>query len=184
MKACVQQAGLPSAGGDFELIVLGFGSNRGRRFYYIKKAIEKLSLSGDFNLIAVSGLYETEPWGFKNQKKFINCIVAGLTNLKPYAFFKVIKTIENKLGRLHRKKWREREIDIDILFYGKNVYKTGRLIIPHPVLQKRNFVLVPLSEIMPEFVHPVLGKSIRHLLKISEDTAGVSKYHRELPVGK
>lgn len=167
-------------GRDFELVVLGFGSNRGRRFDYIKKAVEKLSLSGDFNLIAVSNLYETEPWGFKNQKKFLNCTAAGLTKLVPAGFFRLIKKTERELGRIHRRKWREREIDIDILFYGSEVIKTQKIVIPHPQLHKRNFVLMPLNEIMPAFVHPVLRKTAAQLLRHSKDTTGVSLYHRQL----
>jgi 2-amino-4-hydroxy-6-hydroxymethyldihydropteridine diphosphokinase len=167
-------------GRDFELVVLSFGSNRGRRFNYVKNAVEKLSLSGDFNLIAVSNLYETEPWGFKNQKKFLNCTAAGLSKLNLGAFFGLIKNIECQLGRVPGKKWREREIDIDLLFYGTSILKTGRLVIPHPYLHERNFVLVPLTEMMPSFVHPLLGKTIRQLLKQSKDKTGVRLYHRQL----
>lgn len=165
---------------DFELVVLSFGSNKGNRYNYIKKAIKTLSLSGDFNLIAVSNLYETEPWGFKNQKKFLNCTGAGLTRLTPVAFLRLIKKTELELGRLYKYKWQEREIDIDILFFGSRVLSTEQLIIPHPRLHKRNFVLFPLKDIMPEFMHPVLRKTVIQLLKLAGDTAGVKLLKRQI----
>lgn len=130
-----------------ELVVLGLGSNVGNRYLNIKKAIRKISLSGDFNLIAVSSLYETEPWGYTNQRKFINCVIAGLTKAAPQNFLKLCKRTEKSLGRVKRKRWREREIDIDILFFGNRKLKIKNLIIPHPKIKKREFVLRGLKEL-------------------------------------
>lgn len=134
-----------------ELVVLGLGSNVGNRYLNIKKAIKEISLSGDFNLIAVSSLYETEPLGFINQRKFINCVIAGLTKSAPQKFLKLCKQTEKSLGRKKRGKWREREIDIDILFFGNRKYKSKNLAIPHPEIKKREFVLRGLREINYKF---------------------------------
>ena len=134
-----------------ELVVLGLGSNVGNRYLNIKKAIKEISLSGDFNLIAASSLYETEPWGFINQRKFINCVIAGLTKTTPQKFLKLCKQTEKSIGRIKRKRWREREIDIDILFFGNRKLKIKNLVIPHPEIKKREFVLRGLRELNIKF---------------------------------
>jgi len=159
-----------------ERIVFGLGSNVGRRLFNIRRAIREICISGKYSFLAHSRIYETEPWGFKDQNKFINCVLVCLTKRKPLEVIEDMIKIEKKLGRKKREKWREREIDIDILFYGNKVIKTGSILIPHTMIQSRNFVLKPLMDLMPDFVHPSLGKSIRTLYEKSEDQCKVKVY--------
>lgn len=156
-----------------ELIVLGFGSNLGRRFDNLRKAIKLISQSNNFNLLAVSPVYETEPWGYKKQNNFLNCIAAGFYREDEHNLFRELKSVEKKLRRKKTEKWHPRNIDIDILFFGNRMVKSKRLKIPHPYIQYRNFILKPLCDLMPDFIHPVLGKSVRSLYNQSKDKCKV-----------
>ncbi|MGH2574931.1 MAG: 2-amino-4-hydroxy-6-hydroxymethyldihydropteridine diphosphokinase [Ignavibacteria bacterium] len=163
-----------------EKVVLGIGSNLGRRLLNLKKAIELISESGDFNLLGVSGVYETEPWGYKKQNKFLNCSAAGFYRASPDKLFKMIKSIEKKLGRKKRKRWHSREIDIDILFFGSRIIKRGNIEIPHPQIQNRKFVLKPLLDLMPDYNHPLLKKKIRYLYRQTKDRGEVKLYKQQM----
>lgn len=160
-----------------EKIVLGFGSNVGNRLKLIQSAVKAVSLAG-FDVIALSSVYETEPWGNKAQNIFLNCCGVFLCRKTPIIALKTLKSIEKKLGRFERGKWQAREIDIDILFYGNRIIKSGKLVVPHPYLKERNFVLKPLVELMPGFVHPVYNKSIAELFKISKDSGKVKLFRK------
>lgn len=162
-----------------EKVVLGFGSNTGRRLRNIEAAVKEIALNEGFNILTLSSIYETEPWGYKNQRKFLNCAGAYLCRLNPLKLVKTIEKIEKKIGRIKRGKWKAREIDIDVLFYGKRVYKNKRLVIPHPFIHERNFVLKPLVELMPGFIHPKLNKNIRFLYLHSKDNCRVKLYKAE-----
>ena len=159
-----------------EKVVLGFGSNVGNRLKNIKNAVKEISLSGALDFLALSSVYEAEPWGYKNQRNFLNCVGVFLCRVSPVEMFKIIEKIEKKIGRIYRGKWKAREIDIDVLFYGKKVIKNANYTIPHPFIGERNFVLKPLVELMPEFIHPKLKKSINYLYLRSKDKGKVSLY--------
>lgn len=159
-----------------ETVVLGFGSNIGNRRNNIERAIKKISLTPGFDLLARSHFYETEPWGYKQQNKFLNSCAVYLCRLDPIEILKRIKAVERSVGRVKRGKWQAREIDIDILFYGSKIVSAGNLIIPHPFIQERNFVLKPLVEIMPGFIHPKIKKSIHYIYSHSKDECKVSLY--------
>lgn len=161
-----------------EKIVLGFGSNMGSRLNNIQSALKEISLTKGFNLIASSSVYETEPWGFKRQRKFLNFCSVFLCRLSPREVLKIIKSAEKRIGRIQRGKWQAREIDIDLLFYGNRIIKARNLIIPHPFLQERNFVLKPLVELMPGFIHPVFKKSIESIYNHSNDDCMVKEYNK------
>lgn len=150
-------------------LVLGLGSNVGNRARYLKKAVNEICALPGIGYLALSPVYETEPWGFKKQKKFLNCVLVCNCSLVPAMVLKLLKQAEKSLGRQYRGKWKQREIDIDILFCGEKIIKRGRLIVPHPFLHERNFVLKPLTDIMPGFIHPVLHRSIKYLFKHSPD---------------
>src|SRR6266498_1943535 len=124
-----------------ELAVLGFGSNLGRRLSNIRNALKLLSDSPSFNLLRISSVYETSPWGFKQQNNFLNCVAAGLWHSKCTELFNETREIEKNLGRKKEKKWRPRIIDIDILFFGNKKVKRKNLTVPHPGIPFRNFVL-------------------------------------------
>lgn len=158
---------------DMVKLVLGLGSNTGNRLNYLRQALRSISKDHGFSFLAASSVYETEPWGYKEQNIFFNMAAVFLCRLNPAEALRRLKRIETITGRLHRGKWQKREIDIDILFYGDKVIENGKLEIPHPFISYRNFVLVPLNEIMPEFIHPVNKKSIKYLYLHSPDTGNV-----------
>jgi len=163
-----------------ELAVLGLGSNLGNRLASLKKAVNNIYFMPGFDILAFSSVYETEPWGFKNQNNFLNCVIAGLYRSDAVSLFEKIKEIEKKLGRISRDRWHPREIDIDILFFGNKSFRSRNLVIPHPQIIDRNFVLVPLSEIMPCFVHPVFRKKIITLLNETNDKCKAVKTDKDL----
>ena len=153
--------------------VLGFGSNKGNRLLYLKKAVRQLSIADEFNLLSVSSVYESEPWGVSEQRKYYNCAAVFMCKLSASAMLRFIKDAEIRLGRTNFKKWAEREIDIDILFLGDTVINSAGLTVPHPYITERNFVLVPLCEIIPYFIHPVMLKTVSYLKNKSRDRGGV-----------
>ena len=157
-------------------MVLGLGSNIGNRQRYIKDTINMLSLKRNFLFIKVSGIYESEPWGFKNQNNFLNCVAVFLYRSDPQTLLKEIKEAEKNMGRTVSKKWHPREIDIDILFFGNKVLNNKSLMIPHPQIEFRNFVLIPLVQLMPGFVHPVTHKKLITLSSNSTDLCRVYGY--------
>jgi len=153
------------------IVYLSLGSNLGQRKRYIKKAIALLKKNPHFKTERLSSYYETEPTGFKNQPRFINLCLRAKTGLSPDELLKFVKEIEKKLGRKKRRRFGPREIDIDILFYGKKIIKRRDLIIPHPRLKNRLFVLQPLVEISPNLRHPISGLTMTKLLKVKKGQA-------------
>ena len=151
------------------------GSNIGNREKYFSEA-EKLILKEIGRIVKVSGLYETEPWGMKIKDFFLNKVIIVDTNFEPEIILEKILTIELKLGRKHSEiKYSSRTIDIDILFVDQQILNSETLIIPHPQIANRHFVLTPLAEVCPDFVHPVLSKSINQLLAECKDGLKVKK---------
>ena len=131
------------------------------------------------NIINFSKIYETEPWGEKNQKKFLNQVIKVKTKLTPLKLLKKCKKIEIKLGRVSCKKWGQRLIDLDILYFNNNIISTNRLIIPHQYIHKRKFVLTPLNDIDKNYLHPKLKLSNNALLKKCNDKKSVIEYGME-----
>ena len=125
--------------------------------------------------IAVSHVYQTEPWGNKDQQVFLNQVLKIETQLDPKQLLKTILEIENQMGRNRKIKWEPRIIDIDILFYDDQIINEEDLQVPHPLLHERRFTLIPLNEIASDFIHPKLHKSIKQLLEICEDNGIVEK---------
>ena len=149
-------------------IYLSIGSNKGNRYSQIKEAL-KLIREDLGEIISISKIYETKSWGFESEK-FLNLCIAIKSELSPDKLLFSINSIEEKIGRKRDlKKVNAREIDIDIIFYSNKIVNQEELIIPHPRLELRNFVLVPLSEIASDFVHPILLKSVKELLECSND---------------
>jgi len=148
-------------------LILSLGANLGDRETTLKNAISALVDVGIISDIKVSSIYETEPVGYIDQPAFLNMAVSGLTSLTPEIAIFLLKSTEYLFGRKHRERWHERELDIDIIFWGDEIIETEKIQIPHPRMHERNFVLDPISEIEPGFIHPVLGKSIKELLKIN-----------------
>ena len=144
------------------IVYLGLGSNLGEREKNCLRAIELLNQNG-LVVLKQSSLYETEPWGNTAQPLFINMAVEAVTDLEPADLLFLLKRIEKEMGRTETVKWAPRIIDLDILLYGDIVLNAGSLKIPHPLIEEREFVLRPLSEIAGTRIHPVLGKSIADL---------------------
>ena len=118
-----------------------------------------------------SNIYETQPWEVEGQENYYNQVLCVKTALEPAFLLHKCQIIEQKMGRIHGLKWEPRVIDIDILFFNELVIQEKDLDIPHPLLQKRNFVLKPLCEIAREWMHPVLDKTAQELLEICTDEA-------------
>ena len=165
-------------------VYLSIGSNIGDRIGYIKKALVALSKLPKTKITKISSLYETEPYGRKEQPWFVNIVVEMFTELSPVELFKKCKSIEAKLGRQVRERWAEREIDIDILLYDDLVISSEGFKIPHPDMHNRRFVLIPLSEIAPRVIHPLFKKSISELLIECKDTAKVIHIPEKIDIKK
>ncbi len=144
------------------LVHLGLGSNLGNRQDTLKQACVELE-SLPLLQFRVSPIYESEPLLKMPQPKYLNMVVCGLTELSPLELLKKCQQIENRLGRVRNEHWGSRTIDIDILAYGEECIDSEILKIPHPEMEKRSFVLVPLLELSPEWMHPKTGISIRML---------------------
>ena len=158
---------------------LCLGSNLGEREKNLTQALSLLSQ--EINLEKVSPAYETEPVGYKEQPLFLNLACQIITDLNPRELLLLAKTIERKMGRAPSRQINSpRLIDIDILFYDNRIIETQDLTIPHPRLPQRAFVLIPLADIAPNLVHPVLGKSIAELASNVQGNSGVKKYNREV----
>ena len=155
-------------------VYLGLGSNLGNRQDNLDKALDLLLQR--LRVDKISSVYETEPVGNVNQPRFLNLVCQAYTRLAPMELLSLAKGIESKLGRTFSKSNAPRPIDIDILFYGEQVMETPELIIPHPRLSERAFVLIPLAEIVPELVHPVSGKTIKELKREVSGVQGVFEW--------
>ncbi|NQV75506.1 MAG: 2-amino-4-hydroxy-6-hydroxymethyldihydropteridine diphosphokinase [Bacteroidetes bacterium] len=150
------------------------GSNLGNSIKYLSDAILEIEYKLG-SISSKSSLYQTASWGKHNQPDFINQVIELKTSLSPAELLKAVLQIENDLGRQRLEKWGSRTIDIDILLYQDQIVNTSDLVIPHPYLSVRRFSLMPLSEIAPNLIHPILKKSITELLNELTDNLLVKK---------
>lgn len=166
------------AGGAVSGVVafIGIGANMERPAEMCRTAVGELAGIPGVRLLRTSSLYRTEPVGPQEQGWFINAVAEIRTDLSPGPLLKALKEIERRLGRTEGVKWGPRVIDLDILFYGQEVFREGELVIPHPELHRRRFVLVPLNELAAYAIHPAFGVSVRGLLDRLKDPACVDFY--------
>ncbi|MFT5908957.1 MAG: 2-amino-4-hydroxy-6-hydroxymethyldihydropteridine diphosphokinase [Paraglaciecola sp.] len=151
-----------------QIIILHTGSNIGNRIANLQLA-NSLIKKQMGRIVHCSKYYQTAAWGVTEQPEFINQALKVETILSPFDILKNIQEIESKMGRVRLQKWGERLIDIDLIFYENKVVDEENLQVPHPFLQERNFVLVPLQEIAADWEHPIFKKLISELLKESKD---------------
>lgn len=145
---------------------LSLGSNKGDRIGFVQQATSLLNATDGISLIRTSAFYESEPWGMEAETWFVNAVVEVKTTLSPQSLLTECQRIESQLGRKRiegEKGYQDRTIDIDILFYNKEIINDENLVIPHKFLHLRAFTLVPLLELIPNFEHPILHKTITQL---------------------
>ena len=150
-----------------QTIYLGLGTNLGDRIANLHAAIAGLAVG--MSVTAVSPIYQTPPWGVTEQPDFLNLCLAAETTLQPIDLLDFVKNLEVEIGREASKRWGPRLIDIDILFYSHQIIETENLTIPHASMTARAFVLRPLADIAPDFMHPVLQKTVLTLCQAVED---------------
>ena len=160
------------------IVYLSIGSNFGDRIGYVQQAVSLLGSDAFISIIQTSSFYETEPWGMETDNWFVNAVIEIKTDYTPIELFEVCQNVEKLLGRIQHdsSKYEDRTVDIDILFYNKEIIDDGELVIPHKFMHLRAFTLVPMLEINEDFIHPVLNKSMIDLHSDLENPETVYLY--------
>jgi 2-amino-4-hydroxy-6-hydroxymethyldihydropteridine diphosphokinase len=154
--------------------ILLIGGNLGNRTALLQQAVQLIEQQAG-KVVKLSGLYETAPWGNVQQPDYLNQALQIATPLEPLPLLHTLLNIEREIGRIRQQKWGARVIDIDIIFYNDAVISLPELKIPHPRMQNRQFVLVPLNEILPDWVHPVFQQTVHALLAACDDELAAKK---------
>jgi 2-amino-4-hydroxy-6-hydroxymethyldihydropteridine diphosphokinase len=158
-------------------VYIALGSNRGDREKNLRDAIKLIEEKAG-KVLSVSSVYETEPWQMNDSVSFLNQVILMETKQDGATLMEMLIQIEKSMGRIrhHGVGYESRTIDLDILFFNNEVIQSESLVVPHPQIAKRRFVLEPLAEIAPDYVHPVLKKTMLHLLKSCADKHSVRKF--------
>jgi 2-amino-4-hydroxy-6-hydroxymethyldihydropteridine diphosphokinase len=154
---------------------IGIGSNIGDKVNQCEKAISEILKVDHHKLLAKSSLFKTQPIGYTSQDWFVNGVIKIETDLEAPELLRTLKTIESLLGRTETFRWGPRTIDLDILFFDDTEIHTEELQIPHPLIQDRQFVLIPLAEIDRNLIHPILKKTVQELLNNLKEDQGVER---------
>ena len=161
------------------IVYLSLGSNIGDRVGYVQQATSLLGACENINIVSTSSFYETEPWGMESENWFVNAVIQITTTLEPEQLLAECQRIENQLGRKRADKnveYSDRTIDIDIIFYDNIIINTPTLTIPHKHFHRRVFMLIPMLEIAPDFVHPFFGKTVENLYEAIDEPEMVYLY--------
>ena len=160
---------------------IALGSNIAPRMDYLRQAIEAIGDVKWMSVVKKSSIYETEPVGYENQENFLNQVVEITTRYSPLELLEVCQLIENKLGRERDIRWGPRTIDLDILLYNQENIVTNQLIVPHPRMDSRAFVLVPLAELNPDMIIPTTNNTVREQLSLisNQEKRGVIKWIKQ-----
>ena len=160
---------------EIENIFLGLGSNQGDRELNLKNSIKLLN-SRVGKVLNTSGIYESEPWGVKNQNYFLNQVIEIETHIDPNDLLNICKNIEYDMGRKPEIRWGKRVIDIDILYYHSKIINQEKLIIPHKLMHERKFVMIPLNDLNENHLHPILKITNKEILNKCIDSCNVKYY--------
>lgn len=155
---------------------VSMGSNLGDRLAYLEAALAKLDQHAACQVTQVSPIYQTPAWGKVDQADFLNLVCQVETDLTAQEFLTVCQEIEQDLGRVRKEHWGERTIDLDIIFWDEAIIDEERLQVPHPYVQERAFVLVPMADLDADYIHPLFGKTVAELLENLSDTASIQRY--------
>lgn len=166
-------------GEDDTVAFLSIGTNLGDRERYLLAAMESLEKKS-IKILAKSPIYETEPVGFADQPNFLNMVIQIATDLSAEELLMETMGIEKEQHRVRVKRWGPRTLDLDILFFGDQVIDEPHLLVPHPRASERAFIVLPLKDIAPDFIHPVLGVSIQELAKNVPGKEGVKKWKESI----
>lgn len=162
-------------------VYIGIGSNLGDKVDQCEKAISEILKVDRHTLLSKSSLFKTKPIGYTSQDWFVNGVIKIETDLDAGELLRRLKEIEYRLGRRETLRWGPRTIDLDILLFDEEVIRSENIQVPHPSMHERQFVLIPLAEIDRDLIHPVLKKSIGHLLEDLKEDQGVEKIERPEP---
>ena len=160
---------------EIENIFLGLGSNQGDRELNLKNSIKLLN-SRAGKVLNISRIYESEPWGVKDQSYFLNQVIEIETHIDPIDLLNICKNIEYDMGRNPEIRWGKRVIDIDILYYQSRVINQKKLIIPHKLMHERKFVMIPLNDLNENHLHPILNITNKEILNNCIDSCKVKYY--------
>ena len=165
---------------------LGLGSNLGQREANLAQAVGRLARSHQVQVLRSSSIYETEPWGFTHQPRFLNAALEITAGIPPVSLLELVKAVETTIGRQPTFRWGPRLIDIDILLYGNQVIQQDDpdLQIPHPRLAERAFALVTLAELAPDVLHPILKVPVGQLAEYAEGKEGVKLWGAPIRVSE
>jgi len=159
---------------------IAFGSNKGNKLQYMRSALKGIISNKNNSFVRCSSVYETLPFGYKEQDNFYNAAVEIKTSYGLIELLDLLKSIEKKLGRGGSPRWGPREIDLDILFYNDLVFSNERITVPHKEIINRDFVLVPLCEIAADYYHPVLNQKICDICISDSEKTVISKIQQKL----
>lgn len=154
---------------------ISLGSNIGNRLQYLQQSVQLLNTTGYVKVTQLSSIYETDPVGYVDQAAFMNMVVEVETSLTPHKLLKKCNEIEEELGRVREIRWGPRTVDLDILLYNEENMKSEDLIIPHPRMMERGFVLIPLVELNKELVDPLTKRSLLELSRVQKEGVHIWK---------